>query len=467
MAEKESRGSILWRISKKFQYAADRIIPDSLVFCLILTFLVWLLALIITKTNPVTLCVYWFNGLFTQNSFAFQMGIMVVTCATCAKAPQVKKVMNKIAAAAKNQVAAMIILVIFGFVTSFINWAFCTVVGALFAMYLAHNVKGMHFPLMLAVIYTCMTFGQCLGPTASVYSLLATEGNFMITGGYLPGTLSQDITVYNTHNVVIFAIFAVILVLISIFTKPPKSEIVELTTSLDDADVNYDVTERETPADKMNGSKLFMYIIGVAGIVVIVQQFVTKGFMGALNMNFIIFLFIIANCFLYKTPRAFIEAYKDNMVLACEIIVQFPFYGGIMGIMQDSGLAQVIVAGIVKLASAGSLPIFSFISACVVNLFIPSQGGQFIVQGPLLIGAAEQLGANKIDVINAFVYGDECTNLLQPLYLIPMLAVVKMKLKDAWGMCAFVCLFWFIVVILGYAIVPSVIPWVAGSPYLI
>ena len=183
MAEKESKGTILWRISKKFQYAADRIIPDSLVFCLILTFLVWLLALIITKTNPVTLCVYWVGGLFTQNSFAFQMGIMVVTCATTAKAPQVKKVMNKIAAAAKNQVAAMIILVIFGFITSFINWAFCTVVGALFAMYLAHNVKGMHFPLMLAVIYTCMTFGQCLGPTASVYSLLATEGNFMITGG--------------------------------------------------------------------------------------------------------------------------------------------------------------------------------------------------------------------------------------------------------------------------------------------
>ncbi len=463
MAEKESKGTILWRISKKFQYAADRIIPDSLVFCLILTFLVWLLALIITRTNPITLCVYWFGGLFTQNSFAFQMGIMVVTCATTAKAPQVKKIMNKIAAAAKNQVAAMIILVIFGFVTSFINWAFCTVVGALFAMYLAHNVKGMHFPLMLAVIYTCMVFGQCLGPTASVYSLLATDGNFMIQGGYFSGPISQDITVYNPHNVTIFTIFAIILVLISIFTKPPKNEIVELTTPLDDADVNYDVTERETPADKMNGSKIFMYLIGIAGIIVIVQQFVTKGFLGALNMNFIIFLFIVINCFLYKTPRAFIEAYKDNMVLATEIIVQFPFYGGIMGIMQDSGLAQVIVSGIVKLASASTLPVWAFISACVVNLFIPSQGGQFIVQGPLLIDAAQQLGANQIDVVNAFVYGDECTNLLQPLYLIPMLAVVKMKLKDAWGMCAFVCLFWFIVVILGYLIIPSVIPWVPGA----
>ncbi|MGN0712285.1 MAG: TIGR00366 family protein, partial [Anaerovoracaceae bacterium] len=83
---------------------------------------------------------------------------------------------------------------------------------------------------------------------------------------------------------------------------------------------------------------------------------------------------------------------------------------------------------------------------------------QIIVQGPLLLDAANQLGANSIDVINAFVYGDECTNLLQPLYLIPMLAVVNMKLKDAWGMCAFICLFWFIVVTIGYLVVPGLVP---------
>ncbi len=453
------KGTPLWRLSKKFQYAADKIIPDSLVFCLILTFVVFLLALILTGSNPLDLCTYWFNGLWTQNSFAFQMGIMVVTCATCAKAPQVKRVMNSLAKKANNQIVAMIMLVAFGMVTSFINWAFCTVVGGLFAMYLAKNVKGMHFPLMLAVVYTCMVFGQCLGPTASVYALLATEGHFLADS---IGVLTQDITVYNPHNVIIWSIFAAILLIISITTKPPKHEIVELKTDFDDVDINYDVESRDTLADKMNGGKIFMYIIGLAGVIVIAREFITKGFMGALSMNLIIFLFIVANCFLYKTPRAFIEAYKDNMKLACEVIVQFPFYGGIMGIMQDSGLAQVIIAGIVSIATAKTLPIFSYLSACAVNLFIPSQGGQWIVQGPLLMDAAQQLGANKVDVINAFVYGDECTNLLQPLYLIPMLAVVNQKLKDVWGMCAFICVFWVIVITLGYLIVPTLVPWNPG-----
>ncbi|MBQ8590065.1 MAG: short-chain fatty acid transporter [Firmicutes bacterium] len=455
MENAKDKGTPLWRLSKKFQYAADKIIPDSMVFCLILTFLVIGLSLIFTDSGIIDLCTYWFDGLWTQNSFAFQMGIMTITCATCAKAPQVKRAMNKLAKQAKTPTVAMIMLVIFGMVTSFINWAFCTVVGALFAMYLAKNVKGMHFPMMLAVIYTCMVFGQCLGPTASVYALLATENHFMVDQ---LGVLTQDVTVYNIHNVIIWSVFAVILLIIAITTRPPKHEVVELKTELDDEDVNYDVESRETPADKMNGSKLIMYAVGVIGVVVIAKEFMTKGFMGALSMNLIIFLFITANCFLYKTPRAFIEAYKDNMKLACEIIVQFPFYGGIMGVMQSSGLAVVVVDAIVSVATAETMPVFSFISACAVNLFIPSQGGQWVVQGPLLIEAARQLGANEINVINAFVYGDECTNLLQPLYLIPMLAVVNMKLKDAWGMCAFICVFWFIVVNLGFLIVPQIIP---------
>ena len=458
-AKAMDKGTPLWRLSKKFQYAADRIIPDSLVFCLILTFVVFIGSLICTDSSIMDLCTYWFEGLWTQNSFAFQMGIMVITCATCAQAPQVKRIMNKLASMAHTPTVAMIMLVAFGMVTSFINWAFCTVVGALFAMYLAKNVRGMHFPLMLAVIYTCMVFGQCLSPTASVYALLATSDHFMVD---TLGVLTQDITVYNPHNVIIWSIFAAILLIISLVTKPPQHEIVELKTQLDDADVNYDVESRETPADKMNGSRIIMYTIGLAGVAVIAKEFITKGFMGALSLNFIIFVFIVANCFLYKSPRAFIEAYKSNMGMACEIIVQFPFYGGIMGVMQSSGLAEVVVTAICGIATAKTMPVFSYLSACAVNLFIPSQGGQWIVQGPLLMQAAEQLGANKVDCINAFVYGDECTNLLQPLYLIPMLAVVKMKLKDAWGMCAFICLFWLIVVTLGYLIVPTLVPWNPG-----
>ena len=101
--------------------------------------------------------------------------------------------------------------------------------------------------------------------------------------------------------------------------------------------------------------------------------------------------------------------------------------------MTDSGLAAIIVSALVGISTAKTLPIWSYISASVVNLFIPSQGGQFIVQGPLLMDAAQQLGADKMTVINAFVYGDEATNLLQPLYILPGLAMVGVEIKGCMG----------------------------------
>ena len=151
-------------------------------------------------------------------------------------------------------------------------------------------------------------------------------------------------------------------------------------------------------------------------------------FLGALTLNFIITIFLTANCFLYSTPSAFIGSIKDSMHLGTEVMIQFPFYGGISGMMTSSGLAALVVAGLVKVSTAQTLPAVAYLSAAVVNLFIPSQGGQFIIQGPLLLEAAQNLGADMLATVNGFVYGDQVTNLIQPLYIIPALAMTGTKL---------------------------------------
>jgi short-chain fatty acids transporter len=449
-AQAKARGNPLWRLSKRFQYAADRLIPDSFVFCLILTFLVFILSMIFTKTSPLKMIRFWYNGFWTQATFAFQMTLMVVTCATTAKSRQVAKAMDALARIVKTPTGAMILLMLFGYVSSFLNWAFCTIVTPILAMRLAKNIKGLHFPMMVAAGYSTMVLGQCLGPSASVYALLATPGHFLEAK---LGIMTQAVTTYNPPNVVIWVVLAAVTIILSIFTRPPKEEVVEFNNVLDE--IPEEVKEvADSPAAKMNGSRIMMWLIALGGLVAIVYTFATSGFLGALSVNFIIFLFTIANCFLYNSPRKFIRAYRENIFLATDVMIQFPFYGGIAQMMSDSGFAQVVVAGIISIASARSIPIWSYISACIVNMFIPSQGGQWIVQGPLLVDATEQLGGSLPTVINAFVYGDEATNLLQPLYLIPALAVVNMKLKEVWGYCAYLCVFWFILTALGLYFIP-------------
>ena len=453
----KDRGTMLWRFSQKFQFAADKIIPDSLVFCLILTFIVYLAALIFTDKGPVDLCLYWFNHAWDMLAFSMQMSMMVVVCAATAKSRPVNKGMGVLARALNHPVLAMVVFMIWGYVASFINWAFCTLSCTVLAIELSKRNKGLSFPILLVGGYCTSCLGQCLGPTASVYALLATEGNYMQET--LGGILTQDVTVYNPVNITIWVMLALVTILLVVFTRPPKDAIMTIDSESDTAQelAEWEKVDRSTPAGVMNSSKIIMWLIGAAGIVAIAHEFITKGFLGALSLNFIIFFFLILNCFLYPTPTAFVGAHKDSMHLATEVMIQFPFYAGIAGIMSESGLAAIVVTAIVGFATAQSLPIWSYISASVVNLFIPSQGGQFIVQGPLLVDAAQQLGADVMTVINAFVYGDEATNLLQPLYIIPALALVNVKLKDVWGIMAFVWFFWTIFTILGFAIVPGLL----------
>lgn len=450
---KNSNGTLLWRLSKKFQFAADKLIPDSFVFCLILTFIVFVFGMIFTGTNPIDMVVYWYNGLWTQMTFAFQMAFMVVTCAVAARSRQVKKLLIFIARIPKTPTSAMILLMLFGYVSSFVNWAFCTVVTPILAMQLSKQVKGLHFPMMIASGYSTMILGQCLGPSASVFALVATEGHFLESK---IGVLTQADTVYNPVNITLFSIIAVFTIVLSILTVPPKDEVVEFKTALDEEDEEVEEHEN-TIAGRMNGSKIIMYLIGIAGIIVIVRTFITEGFLGALSVNFIIFLFLTLNCFLYNSPRKFVQAYKDNMSLTTEVMIQFPFYGGLAGMMTDSGFGAVLVGAILKVATASSMPVWAYLSASITNLFIPSQGGQWIVQGPLLVDAAQQLNANIIHIIDAFVYGDEATNLLQPLYVIPALSVVGMKLKDVWGFMAFIWVFWLILTTLGFYFLPMML----------
>ena len=138
-----SQGTLLWRISKKFNFAAEKIIPDSFVFCVILMLAVFVLSLLLCGKSPLDLLIAWWNGLSSQFTLAFQMGLMVIVTSTCARSPQAAKLLNKIASLVNTRTAALIVLMIFGYVTSMLNWAFCTIVTPILAMHLAKRIKGL------------------------------------------------------------------------------------------------------------------------------------------------------------------------------------------------------------------------------------------------------------------------------------------------------------------------------------
>ncbi len=454
--QREDKGTFLWRFSQKFQFAADKIIPESMVFCLILTFIVFIAALIFTGTGPVKLAMQWYDGMWTQLAFSMQMSLMVIVCAATANSKHVVHAMNCLASHINSPAVAMCVLMIWGYAASFINWAFCTMSCTVLAVALCKRIKGIHFPMMIVAGYCTSCLGQTIAPGCAVYGQLVSEGH--VVWDQLGRVLPQSESIFNPINLAMFLTLAILTMVLAVVTRPPVSAGITFAAqnAVLDEEAEWLKTDRSTPAGKMNGSRIIMFLIGIIGLIAIVYQFATKGFLGALTLNFIITIFLTANCFLYNTPSAFIGAHKDCMKLGTEVMFQFPFYGGIAGIMSSSGLAAIVVSALVKISTAQTLPVVAYLSAAVVNLFIPSQGGQFIIQGPLLMSAAQELGANVATTINGFVYGDQVTNLIQPLYIIPALAMTGTKLKDVWGFMAFMCVFWLVFTCAGLMIFPMI-----------
>ncbi len=440
---------MLWKFSKKFQFAADRFIPNSFVFCILLTFIVCGLAFTLTPSGPMDIINHWYKGLWSMISFAFQMTIMVVICSAVAKAPVVESFLSKIAKLPQTPGSAYVVLIVVTCIAGYINWAFATILAPIFSMYLSKNIAKCHFPFMVTVGYACMIMIQPICPSISVVALLASPDHFLVDKiGVIP--VSQ--TALNPVGLVtFFALFAVT-ILIAVFFRPPADEVVEFTGEIKSPPANQ-VPENQTPADRMNNSRVFMLILVLAGIVYIVSHFI-KG--GGLTLNLVIFIFLISAMLVYNSPISFITAVKDNMVNATQVMIQFPFYGGIMGIMAASGLTMVLSNALIAVASESTIYWFSYISASIVNLFVPSQGGQWIVQGPVLVEAAQALNAHIPTIASAFMFGDEATNLLQPLYIIPALALVKMELKSVWGLMAFLWFAWFLVSAVCFLVLPGI-----------
>jgi short-chain fatty acids transporter len=173
---------------------------------------------------------------------------------------------------------------------------------------------------------------------------------------------------------------------------------------------------------------LFLVAAGIAYIA-------TAFYQGRLmvDANLVIFVFLIAGLALHGSPLNFADAVKNAAKQTGSMILQYPIYGGIMGIMTATGLAQQISSSIAASASAFSLPILSFVSSIFISLVIPSGGGHWAVQGPFTIPAAVTLNASVSATTMAVAMGEQVANMLQPFWALPVVAIAGIGIQRVMG----------------------------------
>ncbi len=419
---------MLKALSRPAVKLVERYLPDPYIFVLLLTVIAAAAAIAVERQTPLAVMRMWGDGFWSLLTFSMQMLLVLVTGFMLASSPPVKKLLQRLAALAKGPGGAILLVTYVSLAASWINWGFGLVVGALFAKELARLVK-VDYRLLVASAYSGFVVWHG-GLAGSIPLTIATDGHFSADQIGVIGTGS---TIFAFFNLAILACLFITIPLVNRLMLPDDKESVYVDPKLLEAEAPESQVRIRRPADRLENSTTLAWMVGIPGLIYLLDHFFLRG--GGLNLNIVNFLFLSLAIVLHRTPRSLLISLQEAIKGGAGIVIQFPFYAGIMAIMVQSGLAASMSETLVSFATETSLPFWSFISAGIVNLFVPSGGGQWAVQAPVILPAAESLGVDVSRVAMAVAWGDAWTNLLQPFWALPVLAIAGLKAKDIMGFC--------------------------------
>jgi len=407
----------------------ERYLPDPYIFVVLLTLVAAAAAIVFEGRAPMDVVRWWGNGFWGLLTFAMQMLLVLLTGYMLASTPLVKKLLSRLAGLSGSAGGAIVLVSVVSLAASWINWGFGLVVGALFAKEIARQIR-VDYRLLVASAYSGFIIWHG-GLAGSIPLTIATEGHFSADQ---IGIVPTSDTIFAAFNLaIVVALFIAVPLVNRLMLPDEKDSIYVDPAKLATAEPERADSDDRRPAARLENSTVLAMLIGFAGLAYLFDYYVIRG--ASLNLNVINFTFLFLAIVLHRTPRRLLASLDEAIRGGAGIVIQFPFYAGIMAIMMDSGLAASLSEWFVSISTAATLPLWTFISAGIVNIFIPSGGGQWAVQSPIVIASAQALGADIPRVAMAVAWGDAWTNMLQPFWALPVLAIAGLKAKDIMGFC--------------------------------
>ncbi|WP_349827581.1 short-chain fatty acid transporter [Brevibacterium litoralis] len=461
-------------LARPFVILVEKMFPESFVFAIGLSMVVFLACIGMTDAGPMETLGAWGDGLSGLLAFMAQIALTVLTSHALAHTRPVQKVLSGVGGLPRKQWQAYALVVLVAGVASLFAWAFGLVVGALLARQVAIEMKKrgvpVHYPLLVASAYAGFVIWH-MGYSSSAGLAVATEGNALQEqiGGVIP--VSE--TIFAPWNMITAAVtLAAITVLMPLMSpKKGKEETVEISQeAIDDFRRSQneleealrgaagkptgkgggqgasgagggkhaapDPGDREEPvgrtiAQRLDSTRVLVLVPGIGLLVYLVHYFAVNG--PALNLDIVNWSFLCLGLLFSRSILEYVKLIANASVSVGQLLVQYPFYAGIMGMMSGTGFIVIVSDWFTAISTPMTLSFWAFISAGVLNLFVPSGGGQWAIQGPIFIEAAKTLGVDPSRIVMGVAYGDQWTNMAQPFFAIPLLAVAGIHVRKIMG----------------------------------
>ncbi|WP_222981982.1 short-chain fatty acid transporter [Flagellimonas meishanensis] len=434
-------------VTRAIEQLFGRFLPSPFTIAILLTIVTMAMALVFTENTSednhfFAIMSLWEHGIWNNGLlvFAYQMMLILVLGHVLVLSRPMEILIQRITRLVTNSSNAALLVALPTTLVAFFNWGLGLIFGAILARKVGEYAKEHNIPINYPLIGACGYAGLMVwhgGISGSAPIKVSEQGHLasLMEGvsqeGFLdklPDAISTSLTIFSYWNLMLFAAVGISIVLVAYYLGKKTD-----ATNIDLPQYRFktfDGKKNVSGAEKLDRSRWLSTVFGLLILTAFLIQYIPD--LKSLNVtpNMLNFFMLGLAIVLHGSFRSFLGAVEEAIGDVAGILIQFPLYFGIMGIMAGSGMITAISDFFVSVSSPTTLPIFTFFSAGLVNIFVPSGGGQWAVQGPLVLESAMQLGVPLPKAVMALAYGDQVTNMLQPFWALPLLGITKLKAKE-------------------------------------
>src|SRR5574341_2543342 len=443
---------MLQRLAGALTGWSTRWVPDAWIIAVILSAIAYVLGLIFTKSTPYQLVQYWGNGFWILLTFAMQMCLIIVTGYILATTPLFNKILSGLAGLPKSPKGAVALMALVSMVLAWINWGLSIVGSAVFTRFMVQRQRGVDYRLLVATAYLGLGVMWHSGLSGSATLLVATPKHFLEKDiGVIPITQ----TTFHPFNLLLAAVILVALAAFGPTMHPRREDTVEADPELAKA-TGFTPPEKPTemtPALRLEHSPIVSFVVGIGGLIWLWWYFRDKGFPG-INLDVVNFTFLMIGVLLHGTPASFLKAAREAGAFIWGVVIQFPFYAGIFGIIRFSGLAEVMAGWFTAVATPATYPFIVVWYSGILNYIVPSGGSKWAIEAPYIIAAGKSLGVSNAMTVIAYAWGDMVTDIIQPFWANPLLGVAKLEFRHSMGYCLLYFALYMLIISAAFLLLP-------------
>ena len=421
-------------------------VPNSFVIACLLTLVTFGLVIGVAGKNPIAAEAYWTKGFWELLELTMQLALIVLTGYIVAVSPVVSRLLEWIAGLVTSDRSAIALMGLVSMTAAWLHWGLGLIAGPIFLQFLIRKHPKIDYRLAVAAGYLGSTCTWHAGLSGSVPLLMATPKNFMEAE---VGLVPVSLTTFSAFNLILTAIVVSVMtfMLLRLYPKNPAAGPAP-------------VPEVEDPHAIASGlwierSYAINLVMGLLGATAFYSLYVDGG--SRVSINVLNFAVLFLALLMHPSPASFTRAAAKGATYLHGVVIQFPFYAGMYGLIRYSGLAEIIARWFTSIATPRTFPIIIYWYSGLLSFFIPSGGSKWAVEAPYVLAAAKALGVAAPHAILAYAWGDMSTHFLQPFWAIPLLAIARVEFKDIIGYLAILFLVNFVVVSTAFVLMPYIL----------